>query len=156
MLIDWFTVVAQMVNFLVLVWLLKRFLYRPILNAIDARERRMAAELAEADAKKMAGDKERDEFQRKTHELEQQRTAILSKALEEAQAERQRLIAAAREDASRWRIKWEEAWNREYQVLSDTPHFYSVTFDRHSIGAIRVEEQRPLTSQRLEVFAQVV
>jgi F-type H+-transporting ATPase subunit b len=113
-LIDWFTVVAQTVNFLVLVWLLKRFFYRPILNAIDARERRIAAELAEADAKKMAGDKERDEFQRKTHELEQQCAAILSKALEEAQAERQRLIEAAHEDAARWRIKWEETWNREY------------------------------------------
>jgi F-type H+-transporting ATPase subunit b len=119
-LIDWFTVVAQTVNFLVLVWLLKRFFYRPILNAIDARERRIAAELAEADAKKMAGDQQRDEFQRKTHELEQQCAAILSKVLEEAQAERQRLIAAAHEDAAKWRIKWEETWNRDYQALSDT------------------------------------
>ena len=34
MLIDWFTVAAQVVNFLILVWLLKRFLYQPILNAI--------------------------------------------------------------------------------------------------------------------------
>ena len=55
MLIDWFTVVAQTVNFLVLVWLLKRFFYRPILNAIDAREQRIAAALAEADAKKIGG-----------------------------------------------------------------------------------------------------
>ena len=38
MLIDWFTVVAQAANFLVLVWLLKRFLYKPILGAMDARE----------------------------------------------------------------------------------------------------------------------
>ena len=34
--IDWITVAAQLINFLVLVWLLKRFLYRPILNGIDA------------------------------------------------------------------------------------------------------------------------
>jgi len=38
MLIDWFTVVAQVINFLILVWLMKRFLYKPILNAIAARE----------------------------------------------------------------------------------------------------------------------
>ena len=49
MLIDWFTVIAQVVNFLILVWLLKRFLYRPILDAIDAREKRIASELADAD-----------------------------------------------------------------------------------------------------------
>jgi len=38
MLIDWFTVGAQALNFLILVWLLKRFLYKPILDAIDARD----------------------------------------------------------------------------------------------------------------------
>ena len=42
MLIDWFTVGAQVLNFLILVWLLKHFLYKPILNAIDAREKRIA------------------------------------------------------------------------------------------------------------------
>ena len=54
MLIDWFTVGAQLLNFLILVWLLKRFLYKPILGAIDIRERRIAAELADAAAKRIA------------------------------------------------------------------------------------------------------
>ncbi len=42
MLIDWFTVGAQAVNFIILVWLLERYLYKPIRNAIDAREKRIA------------------------------------------------------------------------------------------------------------------
>ena len=50
--IDWFTVVAQAINFLILVWLLKRFLYKPILHAIDEREKGIAAQLAQAEAKK--------------------------------------------------------------------------------------------------------
>jgi len=36
--IKWFVVVAQIINFLILVWLLKRFLYKPILDAIDAQD----------------------------------------------------------------------------------------------------------------------
>ena len=52
MLIDWFTIGAQALNFLILVWLMKLFLYAPILLAIDTREKRIAAELADADAKK--------------------------------------------------------------------------------------------------------
>lgn len=40
MLIDWFTVIAELVNFLILVWLLKRFLYEPVLKAIDEREKK--------------------------------------------------------------------------------------------------------------------
>src|SRR5450631_2315268 len=99
MLIDWFTVAAQVVNFLILVWLLKRFLYRPILDAIDAREKRIATELADADAKKAEAQKERDEFQRKNDEFDQQRAALLSKATDEAKAERQRLLDEARKAA---------------------------------------------------------
>ena len=60
MLIDWFTVVAQALNFLILVWLLKRFLYKPILNALDAREKRIATELADADARKAEARQERE------------------------------------------------------------------------------------------------
>jgi F-type H+-transporting ATPase subunit b len=96
MLIDWFTVVAQALNFLVLVWLLKRFLYHPILNAIDAREKRIASELADADSKKSEAQKEHDEFQRKNKAFDEQRSALLSKATDEAKAERDRLLDEAR------------------------------------------------------------
>ncbi|MEO6430578.1 MAG: F0F1 ATP synthase subunit B [Nitrosospira sp.] len=117
MLIDWFTVIAQIVNFLILVWLLKRFLYQPILRALDAREKRIAAELAAADAKKREAENERDEFQQKNDEFEQQRSVLLSRASAEAHAERQRLIAAARTDADELLAQWEEALKREYQDL---------------------------------------
>jgi F-type H+-transporting ATPase subunit b len=109
MLIDWFTVGAQALNFIILVWLLKRFLYKPILNAVDAREKRIAAELADADAKKAEAQKERDEFQRKNEEFEQQRVALLNKATEEAKAERQRLLDDAREAADALSAKRQEA-----------------------------------------------
>src|ERR1700688_2445173 len=99
MLIDWFTVGAQALNFIILVWLLKRFLYKPILDAIDAREKRIATELADADAKKSEAQKERDEFQHKNEAFDQQRAALLSKATEEAKAERQRLLDEARQAA---------------------------------------------------------
>jgi F-type H+-transporting ATPase subunit b len=98
-LIDWFTVAAQLINFLILVWLLKRFLYRPILDAIDAREARIAAELADADTKKAEARKERDDFQHKNAAFEQQRAALLSQARDEAKAERQRLLDEARQAA---------------------------------------------------------
>ena len=63
MLIDWFTICAQTLNFLILVWLMKRFLYKPVLTAIDEREKRIAGEMADADAKKTEAQKDRDDFQ---------------------------------------------------------------------------------------------
>jgi len=95
MLIDWFTVVAQALNFAVLVWLMKRFLYRPVLDAIDAREKLIAAELADADAKKTEATHARDEFQGKNAAFDQQRTDLLARATADAETERKRLIDAA-------------------------------------------------------------
>ncbi|MEI9896712.1 MAG: F0F1 ATP synthase subunit delta [Chthoniobacter sp.] len=62
-------------------------------------EQRIAAELADADAQKAEAQKERDEFQRKNEEFDQQRTALLGKATDEAKAERQRLLDEARKAA---------------------------------------------------------
>ena len=118
MLIDWFTIGAQALNFLILVWLLKRFLYKPILRAIDAREKRIAAELADADAKKAEAQKERDEFQHKNEEFDQQRTALLSKATEEAKAERQRLLEEARKAADALSAKRQETLRNDAQNLN--------------------------------------
>jgi F-type H+-transporting ATPase subunit b len=109
MLIDWFTVGAQALNFLILVWLLKHFLYKPILNAIGAREKRIAKELADADAKKVEAQKERDEFQKKNEDFDQQRAALLTKATDEAKAERQRLLDEARKAADALSAKRQES-----------------------------------------------
>ena len=118
MLIDWFTVGAQALNFLILVWLLKRFLYQPILHAIDAREKRIAAELAEADAKKAEAQEERDEFQQKNEEFDQERAALLSKATDEAKAERQRLLEEARKAADALSAKRGETLRNDARHLN--------------------------------------
>jgi F-type H+-transporting ATPase subunit b len=95
-LIDWFTVGAQLLNFIILVWLLKRFLYKPILNAIDAREKRIATELADAERKKSEAQKERNEFQDQNKKFGEERDALMAKALLEVKVERERLLADAR------------------------------------------------------------
>lgn len=119
MLLDWFTIIAQLVNFLILVWLLKRFLYQPILNAIDAREKRIATELAEADAKKTEAQQERNEFQRKNEELNRQRDTMLNQAREEANAERMRILESTRQEADYLAARRQEALRGEQQHLSE-------------------------------------
>ena len=118
MLIDWFTVGAQTLNFLILVWLMKRFLYKPILNAIDAREKRIARELADADKKETEAQKERDEFQHKNEEFDRQRAALLSKATDEAKAERRRLLDEARKAADEMSAKRQETLRNDAKNLS--------------------------------------
>ncbi len=119
MLIDWFTVGAQALNFIVLVWLLKRFLYKPILDAIDAREKIIATKLADASAKENEAGQQRDEFTQKNRDFDQQRDALLKQANSEAQTERQRLLEEARKAASALLLKRQEALKIEQQNLHE-------------------------------------
>jgi len=118
MLIDWFTVGAQALNFLILVWLMKRFLYQPILHAIDAREKKIAATLADADTKKSEAEKERDSFNQKNEALDQERASLLTKATEEANVEGQRLLEEARKAADSLGAKRQEALYNEAAQLN--------------------------------------
>jgi len=96
MLIDWFTVGAQVLNFLILVWLMKRFIYQPILNTIDGREKKIADELADAAARKAEAIQERDDFKEKNEVFDQERADLLNKTTDDAETEGNRLLAEAK------------------------------------------------------------
>jgi F-type H+-transporting ATPase subunit b len=97
---------------------MRRFLYQPILHAIDAREKKVAAELADADAKRAEAQKDRDEFQHKNEEFDQLRAALLGKATDEAKAERQRLLDEARKAADALSAKRQETLKNDAQNLN--------------------------------------
>ena len=117
MLFDWFTVGAQALNFLILAWLMKRFLYKPILDAIDAREKRIALALLDAALKQTAADKQQGEFQTKNAEFDRLHSEKLAQVKEEADTERQRLLEEARQAADALRAKRRDALASELQSL---------------------------------------
>ncbi len=95
--IDWSTLALQLVNFAILVWLLQRFLYRPVLRVIDAR--RQAADTRYAEAQRTA-----EAARRQLAELETQRAGIAAdraSALAGARAQAVQLIEARRTEAER-------------------------------------------------------
>jgi F-type H+-transporting ATPase subunit b len=146
MLIDWFTVCAQVLNFLILVWLLKRFLYKPILHAIDEREKQIAAVLADADTRKTDAQRKLDEFIHKNDEFDRQRTALLTEVKEEVNAERQRLLEMARKESDAFRSMLKEtAVNQR-----DTLHRNFMTRARQEIFAIVRKTLADLAGASLE------
>ncbi len=117
MLIDWFTVGAQALNFFILVWLMKRFLYGPVLAAIDAREARIARQLGDADAKQKMAEAQRDDFQHKNERFDQQRAGLLTQAEAQADAARALLMDEARHAVDRSTTKRQEALDSEARGL---------------------------------------
>ncbi len=120
MLIDWFTVGAQALNFVILAWLMKRFLYKPILDAIDAREKHIATELAAASLSNTEARHERDEFKKKNDEFEQQRDSLFEEARADADAERQTLMDSARQAADALAVRRQESLASEASLLVQT------------------------------------
>lgn len=118
--IDWLTVSAQIVNFLILVWLLKHFLYQPVLNFMDERERRIVARLDEAARREEGAERQAALFRQKTQHIEETRDRMIAEARAGAESERRRLIGEARQDIDQQRAKWQEELRREQDDLRKT------------------------------------
>ncbi len=117
MLINWFTVTAQVINFLVLVYLLKRFLYGPIIKAMDEREKRIALRLDEGQRKKNEAEREVERYLKKNRDLDNRREALLSEIKGEADTHRKELMNEARNQVDAVRDKWYEAIEREKEAF---------------------------------------
>ena len=116
-LFDWFTIFAQIVNFLILVALLKHFLYGRILRAIDSRESAIKARLAEAEENLHQAELEKQDFQKRLHELEDARDAMLSQSQQDADRKRLDLMKKAREEISALEDRWRADLERERTAL---------------------------------------
>ena len=113
MLIDWFTVIAQIVNFLILVALLKHFLYGRIIKAMDEREHKIASRLDAARQREEEATREAESYRKRDRELEAKWGEYLSQAREEAERQRGELMDKAREEIDQVQERWRKAVRQE-------------------------------------------
>jgi len=115
--IDWFTLIAQIVNFLILIALLRHFLYGRIVNAIDEREEKIASKWEQADKEKEKAEHQAQSHSQKSEELERQKDDVLSKARQEAEDEKKKLTREAREEVKELEKKWREGIEQQQQAF---------------------------------------
>ncbi|MDR9402889.1 MAG: hypothetical protein RI580_05555 [Halothece sp. Uz-M2-17] len=113
MLFDWFTFFAQIINFVILVYLLWRFLYRPINKVMDDRQRQLQQRWDDAREQEEKAQQEAQKYRDQQAELEAQRDALMAKARTEAEQKRQQLRQSAREEIQQRREQWQEALQQE-------------------------------------------
>lgn len=117
--VDWFTVIAQVFNFLILVGLLKRFLYKPIVEAMDQREERIAQQIAEAQKREREATEEAKSFRERREEIESKRQETLGRAAQEAAEKRRQLIEQARREVDAMESHWKEMLQKERDAFLD-------------------------------------
>lgn len=118
MLIDWFTVAAQIVNFLILVFLLHRFLYRPIVGHMTEREENIKQRLEEASKRQREAQDQIEEFQRKGDELEREAGKTIALAEKQADQHKAEILEKARKDVEEQRTKWLQALDKEKEAFA--------------------------------------
>lgn len=146
--INWFTVIAQTINFVILVWLLKRFLYKPVLKAIDEREKKIAGQLQDAEAKKAAAEMEQNGFRQKNDDFDRQKKLQMDQAVADSNTERQKLLAEAKDQADALRANLEKATiedrdnqNRQIALKTQQQVFEITRKTLAAIASISLEEQ---------------
>jgi ATP synthase F0 subunit b len=136
------TFLIELVNFVVLVFVLQRLFYRPLREVMQRREAQVRQKLDAAEQTQKTVEALRDEVSRERRQLEAERRSVLDEARKESLAERDRIVAEAREDAAREVERGQGLLDRERDavrarlhddVLAEVVHLTESTLE--AIGA---------------------
>ena len=100
--------ISQMVNFVLLLVLLRIFLYRPIVNMLDRRREKIRADLDEADKARSQAEAAKQEYEKQLEQAREERRSIVAQANEQAEKMREEILEKARVEAQQLVAKTEE------------------------------------------------
>ena len=91
------TILAQMLNFFILVWILARFAFKPLVSMMLERKERIAKDLADAQAARNEAEQFKADYVAQIANARQEAQQIVEKAVQQAEATTREQLAAARE-----------------------------------------------------------
>ena len=115
--INWFVFLAQIFNFLLLMYLLKRFLYGRIIKAMDDREAKIAARFAEAEELKGKANEAAELYEKRNQMLNEKKEIMLNEATMAAEAKRKELMEKVREEVDQVKARWQDMLVREHDAF---------------------------------------
>ena len=95
------TILAQMLNFFILVWILARFSYKPLVSMMQERKDRIAKDLADAQNARNEAEQFKADYAAQIANARQEAQQIVEKAVQQAEATTREQLAAAREQIER-------------------------------------------------------
>ncbi len=155
--IDWFTLVAQVVNLLILLVLLKKFLFDPVMEAMERREQTIAGRLDDADEQRRDAERQREELLGERREQQRRREEELQRARREVDERREQWRERARREVDERRRGWVEGVRRQRQAfLRDLRRRTAEGVVRATRRALGEMADRELQAQMAATFARRV
>jgi len=99
---------SQIVNFVLLLVILRMILYKPIVNMLDRRREKITTDLQEADKARSQAEAAKQEYEKQLDEAREERRSILAQATEQAEKMKEDILAEARAEAQEVVAKTEE------------------------------------------------
>jgi F-type H+-transporting ATPase subunit b len=118
-LINWFTVLAQIVNFLILIYLLKRFLFTPILRAMAEREKKMANALNRAEEAERKAQEKLHQLEKEKCAFDEQRHKLMIEAQRQVAQWRDEALQNARNEVENFQRAWTDEMKRTRRAFLD-------------------------------------
>jgi F-type H+-transporting ATPase subunit b len=154
--IDPALLIAYLINFAILLFLLRLFLYRPILNMMEERRQKIQASLDEADKVRQEADVQRADFQRELENARKTSQEATARVVQETEKMREAILAEARQEAEQIREQARQQIELErQQAAADLQRQVvdlAVDLTRKVVGqtvAVNEQAQRQLISQFL-------
>lgn len=119
MLINWFTVAAQVVNFLILMALLKYFLFDRVVRAMDAREKSIQDRIESAERKQAEAEEHEQELADRKKQLESKKDQLLSEAKQAVEEQRKQWQDEARNEIEQLRERWLQSLRDQKNSLAE-------------------------------------
>jgi F-type H+-transporting ATPase subunit b len=116
-LIDWFTVLAQIINFLILILLLRRFLYGPIMKAMEERKRRIAAAMEQAKKAEEEAKQLSTELLQEKESLFKAKETLMFEARKEVEAWKEKTLKDIKLEVEKLRQSWMDRLNQDKAVF---------------------------------------
>lgn len=151
--IDLVTLIAQIINLLVLIWLMKRFLYQPVLKMISQRQALIDAEIKSAHEARQEALLQEAQYSKKVADFDAKRSQMLGQARQEVETFKQKLLAESKQAIAYSRKNWQVELEQEKQSFDATLQASIVkNFKLFASDALKDMAGIELTSLVLEKF----
>jgi len=115
--IDWFTTGAQIINFLILIGLLKKFLYRPVINAMKTREQNLVMQRQSLATQQAEAEQLKKHYEAHLHQLNIEKDNILSEARQQAETDRAEQLLNLVDEIQDKKNRFAEEMHKQQQEL---------------------------------------
>lgn len=157
--IDWFTLVAQIINFLILMGLLQHFLFKPVLKHMDEREQRIENQLQDARKKRQTAEQEAEAYRQQQQDLNNQKDQLLAQSKREVETQKKEMMEQARKEVNEVQAQWKTSIRDEQdqfiQKLIDTMGHQVFEICNHLMANLASDDlDRQMLAQFLKQYQQ--